>query len=246
MLPKNVRNGMNLLLILSGICIAIAAMVGIFAHSRDGAIWFTCAGVALAIVAAFAWFQDTVWEHDRHKENALGPNPTANPAATLEFPKFSAAIEKYFFSFGGGGLVSSYSPEQLSTPQSPFEIGDLKPILVYTERGHFFVDVSLLTGDKGFEIGLRGNKLFGKPGSWDMNSNNSALEVVDDKGEPVFQFILKDESHIVLNGVFVIAGMATIATDHGTTFLTSPDNPIRKQIKPIFKYPAWKYPGQYE
>ena len=56
---------MNLLLILSGICVAIAAMVGIFAHSRDGTIWFTCAGVVFAIIAAFAWFQGTVWDNDK-------------------------------------------------------------------------------------------------------------------------------------------------------------------------------------
>ena len=77
---RHIRFTMNLLLILSGICIAIAAMVGIFAHSRDGAIWFTCAGVVFAVISAFAWFQDTVWEHDRNNNI-----PKAMPAVSAPF-----------------------------------------------------------------------------------------------------------------------------------------------------------------
>lgn len=62
--PYGVRNCMNLLLILSGIAIAIAAMLGIFVHFKDGAIWFTWLGVVLATTAAFVWFQGLVWERD--------------------------------------------------------------------------------------------------------------------------------------------------------------------------------------
>ncbi len=68
---------MTILVIFSGIAFAVATMVGIFAHSRGGAIWFTWAGVVLAITAAFVWFQGTVLEHD----NILPPpTPSLLPA----------------------------------------------------------------------------------------------------------------------------------------------------------------------
>jgi hypothetical protein len=73
----DIRNWMNLLLIFSGIAVAIAAMLGIFVHFRDGAIWFTWFGVVLAITAAFVWFQGLVWERDSTKPAPTSSIPTA-------------------------------------------------------------------------------------------------------------------------------------------------------------------------
>ena len=77
---------MNLLLIFSGIAIAIAAMLGIFAHSRTGAIWFTWAGVVLAITAAFVWFQGTV-----PKESPVEKTETVNSISHPTTPEAQAA-----------------------------------------------------------------------------------------------------------------------------------------------------------
>jgi hypothetical protein len=72
----DIGNWMNLLLIFSGIAVAIAAMLGIFVHFRDGAIWFTWLGVVLAITAAFVWFQGLVWERDSTKPAPTSSIPT--------------------------------------------------------------------------------------------------------------------------------------------------------------------------
>jgi len=94
---EGIRPWMNVLLTFSGIAIAIAAMSGIFAHSRNGAIWFTWLGVVLAITAAFIWFQNVVREHEGASQKvssgdltqAVTPKPTI-PITTMPAPQSSS------------------------------------------------------------------------------------------------------------------------------------------------------------
>jgi hypothetical protein len=77
--------------------------------------------------------------------------------------------------------------------------------------------------------------------SWDKNSSANAFEVINAHGVPVFQMIRRDDFHIEFNGIFPLPGGG---------FLVADSNGISDRLegyapKVIFKYPSWKYPGQY-
>ena len=99
----------------------------------------------------------------------------------------------------------------------------------------------------------------GLPSNWDFNHSANAIEVVNERLVPIFQFYYKDDTHLVFNGV--ITSAATTAKHNGVAFISETHysvetmmdfskNDFFKRIealnlKTIFKYPAWKYPGEY-
>ena len=108
-----------------------------------------------------------------------------------------------------------------------------RPVELYIENGQLYADVKIYGGSGFPPIEIKKNKLSNKPKDWDFNSNEKAMEIVNGNGVPIYQFFYKKPSHIVMNGVFPYPG--------GLTLL-----PITFKLKRIFKYPSWKYPGEYE
>jgi hypothetical protein len=80
---------------------------------------------------------------------------------------------------------------------------------------------------------------------FDKNSNANALEVVNMNGVPVFQMIRKTPTHLVVNGIFPTPAGLFLAGPEGLMTNAKPVHLANFHLKPIFKYPAWKYPGQY-
>jgi hypothetical protein len=86
----------------------------------------------------------------------------------------------------------------------------------------------------------------------DRNFSTNAFEIVDRSKNPIFQMIRLSVGHIQINGIFPLG---TISPRTGKEFFwwVSPSNgiitasfrPPMFVLKPIFKYPAWKHPGQY-
>jgi hypothetical protein len=60
---------------------------------------------------------------------------------------------------------------------------------------------------------------------------------------PIYQFYYKTPTHIVVNGVFPYPGGLILAGPEG--MVLNPFLPVSFQLKPMFKYPSWKYPGVY-
>ena len=78
---------------------------------------------------------------------------------------------------------------------------------------------------------------------WDRNFSSNALEVVDEKGQVIFQMIRESESKILINGIFPLPdGTFLIADDTDMRRTAKPELP---SVKVLFKYPSWKYPNQY-
>jgi len=116
--------------------------------------------------------------------------------APSKVPTFSEKVETYVFSFGGSGMIVPVSADELrQAPRTPFTFGNVHPITVYLENDTLMVDITWPTGVQGADIKLHKNVLSGRPHGWEMNSNDRALEVTDNTGQPVFQFIKKNESH---------------------------------------------------
>ncbi|PYI92056.1 MAG: hypothetical protein DME97_11450 [Verrucomicrobia bacterium] len=192
----------------------ISAIVGTLGH-RSLSIWTGLAAFCFIGLAGACWLQDREWQRDVTKRR---------------FPRFNERVDEYRFTLGSGIIAHKLASElKAGARWEPIVMGDKAPITLYVENGEFFADfnAALLPGEH--PIKLRHNELQGKPHGWDMNSNDSALEIVDENGAPVFQMVWADSAHIIVKGDFVL----------NTMRMTFP--PVGS---PIFKYPAWKFPSE--
>ncbi len=141
-------------------------------------------------------------------------------------------------------MSAGYSRQALSeAPREPFRLSGYSPAKLYLEGGKLYADVSIYGGSGLPPIQIKHNKLINKPPEWDFNSNAKALEIVNDKGIPVYQFYYKTPSHIVMNGISPFPGGLILANESGAAL--NPFLPAQFKLKPMFKYPSWKYPGEY-
>lgn len=110
---------------------------------------------------------------------------------------------------------------------------------------------SFVSWSNGVKIEVDNNQVkIGDP-LVDRNFSPNAFEIVNGAGEPIFQLI-RNPSSITVNGIFPTP---TISSQTGlplvlwispeTGILSSSTKPAAFKLKPIFKYPSWKYTGQY-
>ena len=162
-----------------------------------------------------------------------------------EGPTFQEKLENVTFSLGGGGIHTIYRLSDLEkAPREPFNLGGFSPVRIYAETGKVYADVTVYGGPASPPIEVKHNEVVVGPPNWDRNFSQSALEVVNEKQFPVFQLIYKTPSHIVFNGIFPFPGGLILANEEGS--VVNPTVPVTFSLKRIFKYPSWKYPGQYE
>ncbi|MGA3284194.1 MAG: hypothetical protein ABSD57_07035 [Verrucomicrobiota bacterium] len=89
------------------------------------------------------------------------------------------------------------------------------------------------------------------------NHSAKAIEVVNENLVPIFQIFYKDDTHLVINGAitFTNSGVNGVVLSGGEGFKIMRNPPLgsgellRKiealNIKRIFRYPAWEFPGQF-
>ena len=118
------------------------------------------------------------------------------------------------------------------------------PIL-YAQNGKVYIDVALTDGSGHLPVEIRKNVFVIRPPNWDRNSSATALEVVNENLVPVFQLIFRSPSQIQINGIFPTPKGDLLVVEESRVRL-NPPLPTLFSIKRIFKYPSWKYPGQYE
>ena len=163
----------------------------------------------------------------------------------LEEPSFSGTLPKVSFSLGGGGITFIADISKLKEqPSEPFNFRGFKPIEIYISNDNIYADVQIYGGSNLPPLQIKGNKLIDKPLDWDFNSNRNALEVVNEKQIPIYQFIYKTPSHIVFNGIFPSPDGLILANEKGVVLNRT--LPTTFELKRIFKYPSWQYPGEYE
>lgn len=146
-----------------------------------------------------------------------------------------------------GGISGTRRIEDLRTKPDPHMLifWGYSPFLVYVEGDRLYVDVKLYAGPGIPSIELKHNDLVQKPANWDLNFNNTALEIVNEDKDPVFQLIYRDDSHILINGKFPIPNGVALARD-GQFSVTNQLQEIRDfRLKQLFKYPAWRHKGEY-
>jgi hypothetical protein len=184
--------------------------------------------------------------------NTVTNNTIVNkPAPQTQPPKlvFRDQTDVVSLSLGEGGATFSTSIARLRHgPWQPIYVaGANSPNFSILMSGDtLLVTTSVGGGHFGPVIEVRNNVVAVRDPKFDKNSNEHALEVVNDKGQPVFQLIFKNATHIVINGYFPVPnGRPILAGPDGFKQGVTDEQVASFHLKPIFKYPAWKYPGQY-
>lgn len=150
----------------------------------------------------------------------------------------------YTIAFGSAAI--GYTEDQLRN-----HVSFGQNMTAYLGQGKFYLDV-VLSDDFGRSVvKVVKNEVdrHGEP-SWDMQHTDRVLEVVDDHQIPRLQLIYESEHQIRVNGVFVDRESNQIVVMAPNTpvqrlAIVKENLPVKVPLKPLFKYPSWKYPYQY-
>jgi|TARA_B100000315_G_scaffold256826_1_gene303768 hypothetical protein len=163
----------------------------------------------------------------------------------LEVPRFSEEeTNEVSISVGDGQSFTTSLSSLKGRPHIPFNFNGYIPIKLYYSENNIYADVKVYGGSGFPPIQIKKNKLINKPPNWDFNSNEKALEVVNEDQVPMYQYIYKTPSHIIINGIFPYPEGLMFTIEGGIIMNPSPSKIF--SLKPIFKYPSWKYPGEYK
>lgn len=176
----------------------------------------------------------------------------------VEQPAFHEKSDYVIFSLGEGGDEMGTTIEELRKKEfHPFLVNKYSPFTVRMKGDSLIFSFKLMLPDGRVQIKVENNEFEVNMPGCDWNYNANALEVVNEQGVPIFQMIRKNPSHIVINGFFISPGVSIIATKSGVLSSVYPPNKpppsgvfqipkgFDPHLEPIFKYPAWKFPGKY-
>lgn len=166
-----------------------------------------------------------------------------NTSTTLEQPTFREKVERVTIEMGGIPMTNDIDTLRKQKVM-PLDLNGYYPVIAYVEGNKLYADVTVYGGSGKPPIEIKHNEFAVRPLNWDKNSNQKALEIVNEKQEPVFQMIYKSETHLVINGIFPFTGGVMFVNEKG--MLHNPIPPVKFSIKRIFKYPSLEYPGELE
>lgn len=155
--------------------------------------------------------------------------------------------EDFNFSFGEHGITVTQSIAWIRAHAFvPFLFGSYAPVTVTMKDDKILFDFRVWGGEGKPPVEVKNNDFTVRvPVGWDRNSSDNALEVVNADSAPVFQMIRKNLTDIVVNGAFPTPTGVILAGSGPTITGARPEDLRNFHLKPLFKYPSWKYPGQY-
>ncbi len=192
----------------------------------------------------------TISQERPHTTDKKGTQATPRDQKTAQPPPsgftahFTDASDELSVSVGGGGITVVVERDDLAKGRRNVAVIGNSTVYMYLDSGRLYADVTVATAPDKPVLQVKHNALITSPYQWDFNYNDRALEVVNPEGIPYFQMIFVTEHHIVINGIFPNGGYNTafLADDEGVW----PNRSISQYTqKPIFQYPAWRYPGVY-
>jgi hypothetical protein len=232
--------------IVAGSILAAIAIAAYFSGQHGSlAIW---TGFATAVAFGFVFclqLQQRLWQS---KKVAATPPPSETPSATIahlpDEPTFVEHIDHVEFSFGAGGLHNAQSIERLEKePFSPILVNGVAPFEMYVSNGKLFVDTALWAGLGKPLIEIKRNEFTVRGFGWDRNSDNRALEIVDEQKRVIFQLIYDAPYKITINGILPTSGGIWLGGPDGVITNASPERIAAFHLEPIFKYPSNQYPS---
>jgi|GEM_PF-3645144 len=143
-------------------------------------------------------------------------------------------------------------PEWVLFNEEPYALHQIASGFIGTD-GILCIDATIYGG-----VIIRGNRHSKLPSGWDINRNDFAVEIVNDKGVPMYSVRRLRPTLVELRGVLMMdAGQSISLPAEGTLFgckifrldrygATPPPGTIPDKARRIFKYPAQLYPGKLE
>jgi len=182
------------------------------------------------------------------RENPVSskPKPTARPPATpgttpapksapgsTQFKFHEEARLDYFTILLGPSSSIRLARNMLEKGWNGFaEVDGERPLRMYVEGNDLYIDAKVYDERGTVVLELAKSVITNSlPPGWDVNYASNAMEVVDANQAPVFQMIRDHPGVIRLNGTWYGKRGSVIASG--------------RKLAPIFKYPYWKYPGQF-
>jgi hypothetical protein len=182
------------------------------------------------------------WESRKQSENPL---PAALPPATpmgaqpSSTPKLRFSVKREWFAVKVGGMTAGFKADD--PPHAVMKIGNIDAVTAQIVEGKLVVNAQLFNAN----VKLIGDELTGMPPRWDSNFDETAIEIVDDKGQPMFQMEYVSDQMAVLYGFFVVGDRAIVAYDDKLTGTPATQEGFaRFKLAPIFKYPSARHRGE--
>lgn len=173
--------------------------------------------------------------------------PIASPAPRqMAEPTFVDNVKDVIVKVGSNQMT--YRLVNLGTKGVPFNVvateDEFLPIYISVDKGKLYADVTLSDLNCAPAMTLKRNRITLNKTNWDRNMNENALEVVDDKYDPMFQLIYERPDKLRINGIFCTSTHIIYATDDGSLINRKSDPPENFKLKRIFKYPSWEHASE--
>ena len=110
-----------------------------------------------------------------------------------------------------------------------------RPFSIHLDKGNLYAEARIYNGPDLPAVEVNKGNFVVRPMDWDRNFSDNALEIVNDRMQPVLQIIYKRNGLIQIQGIF--------RGRNGGMIFEAPELP--EALPRIFKYPSWKYQGQY-
>ena len=170
------------------------------------------------------------------------------PAPDLPGPTFRESLKEVICYIG----PLTVSPEQISeNGYGCMRFETYQPFTLKKKGNRLLIDAVIYGLDGKTNAEVKENEVNIRPEiGWDRNWSDTALEVVDEAGNPVLQIIYQTPSRVRINGIFLTGnGQYCLLTNSvivrariGEVVSTEPEYRIPR----LFKYPGWRHRGEYQ
>lgn len=197
--------------------------------------------ILLVLVSAYYLNKPTTEEGVSHRVNSGGLNFQEVPAQEMGIPR------TFLVDMGGNRVEILYENLQSQVPFGQmfgFRVSGEIPLSIhFSKTGEMLINTDIYKSRNYLAASIRDNKFTVVAPEWDRNWDASALEIINEKNEVVFQIDRIRENFLKIRGWFITSiGSTYVSTDKGVfTGARTKEAPL---IKPLFKYPSSKYANQ--
>ena len=164
---------------------------------------------------------------------------------TIGFEDDSDVVEASFGTMTGGNHVAMLK-QMNGRPVYPIDYNGITPVQFQYLDGKVSYSVKFWSPNQQSTIEVTDGRFTVRNDSLDRNYSSRALEVVTRDGHPILQIIWLTPGHMRLNGLFPLPdGSALCMSDSGPKTVSANSPFSECHIPPVFKYPSWKYPGEF-
>ena len=241
LLPSTVHNGWSIIILTVAIIVIIWAFT--LYNRKRGRRMIFYGGIFLIALGMVT----VITQLDFKGESIAPQDIKAEEQSQSVFPIFSvpnqSQTQNIVFSYGNNSFPFTVE-ELLSARRKFFVTNGYEPFKAYivseNSSNNLYVDVNTFGNDKLPPLQIEHNQLKKLPQGWDVNYlNGYALEVVNERQEPIIQLIYNNLYHVIINGWITYPNGFAFTNGIITYFDEYPSS--SEALKRLFKYPSSAY-----